>query len=138
MSLKLNPVKKFADYDFARRDYEFVDFSPETIAMAIEELGYQFAIATGNYERAKNSAEHLASKLTGEYRKIAGSISGARSMAEVSEEYQAAVEIQLSAEVDKIKAQSSFRAAEAYSKMVITKVSSESKVAEYYKKNLNC
>jgi hypothetical protein len=59
-------------------------------------------------------------------------------MAEVDEEYQAAIAHQVATEVSKIKAQSSFRAAEAYSKMIITKVSSESKIAEYYKKNINC
>jgi hypothetical protein len=131
-------LKRFADYDFAQGEFEFVKFNPEIVAVAIEELGYQFALKSGDYERAKNDAERIASKLTGEYRKIAGSVSGARSMAEVDEEYQEALQIQLAAEVSKIKAQSSFRSAEAYSRMIITKVSSESKIAEYYKKNLNC
>ena len=132
-------AKKFSDYSFATQtEFEFLNFNPELIASAIEELGYQFAIASGDYERAKNEAERLACKLTTEYRKAAGSVSGARSMAEVDDEYQSAIATQVAAEVAKIKAQSSFRAAEAYSKMIITKVSSESKIAEYYKKNTNC
>lgn len=132
------PSKRFSDYSFAQPEFEFINFAPEAIAAAIEELGYQFAIASGDFERAKNEAERLACKLTTEYRKAAGSVSGARSMAEVDEEYQAAIAHQVAAEVSKIKAQSSFRAAEAYSKMIITKVSSEAKIAEYYKKNINC
>lgn len=131
--------KKFTDYRFAQQsEFEFVNFSPEVIAAAIEELGHQFAIASGDYERAKNNAEQVASRLTNEYRKAAGSISGARSMAEVDQEFQSAIAIQVAAEEAKIKAQSSFRAAEAYSKLIITKVSAEAKISEYYKKNLTC
>jgi hypothetical protein len=128
-------LKKFQDFSFAlQTEFEFVNFCPEAIAQAIEELGIQYAIANSNYEKAKDQAEYIFKQLTADYKGDRGSVSGAEVLAGADPKYQQALSDRREAERFKIEAQSSFRAAENYSRMILTKVSVEGKVAEYYKK----
>ena len=128
-------MSKLSDYDFIQQsEFEFINFKPEAIALAIEELGERYAIANSEYERTKDYAEYLLNKLTAEYKGERGSVSGARVNAESDERYYQALADRRLAEQKKIEAQSSFKAAENYAKMMITKVSSESKIADHYQK----
>ena len=131
--------KKFRDYKFGGNCSDapaIASFDPEAIAGAIEKLGENYAIANQGYEQAKHEAERVLAELTSGYKKVAGSISGAEALAKASDKYQHSLKVLRETEAEKIKAQASYRASEAYSKMVITKVSTEGKMGEYYKKNL--
>ena len=128
-------MRKLSDYDFIQQfEFEFLNFKPEAIAMAIEQLGEGYAAANAEYERTKDYADYLLNKLTAEYKGERGSVSGARVLAECDERYCQALGDRRLAEQKKIEAQSSFKAAENYAKMIITKVSSESKIADHYQK----
>lgn len=131
-------LSQFSDRNFslATEDNVIASFDPEAIASAIEQLGWQFAVTNQWYEQAKHKAEKTFADLTTEFKPIAGSVSGAEAIARSHQKYQDALKEVRQAEADKIKAQSSFKAAEAYSKMAITKVSAETKVGDYYRKNL--
>lgn len=127
--------KKLSSYRFTQQDkFELINFKPEEVALAIEELGYSFARANTEFEQRKDYLDRIGNSLTAEYRPRAGSVSGARIMAEISDRYQEALESLRESEQRKIEAQSSFKAAESYAKMLITKVSSEAKIADHYQK----
>ena len=128
-------MRKLSDYSFIQQsDFEFINFKPEAIALAIEQLGERYAATNAEYERAKDYAEYLVNKLTAEYKGDRGSVSGARVLAESDDRYQKALGDRRLAEQKKIEAQSSFKAAENYAKMTITKVSAESKIVDHYQK----
>ena len=129
------PLTKLADFSFVQQsEFEFINFKPEAIAMAIEQLGEAYAQANCEYERAKDYAEYVLNKLTVEYKGDRGSVSGARIQAESDDRYQQTLSDRRNAECLKIEAQASFKAAENYAKMSITKVSAESKIADHYQK----